>query len=88
MTPTPYVITLTCDSYEDDEPAPPAKTEPAKAEAAAQEPELQPREQYKSEDLDDFNFKTESDQHDVVDSYSAPQPTSEKPIGMKDDGYV
>ena len=87
LMPTTHQAVLISDSYEDDDPAPAAKEEPVQPEPVAEESEPLPKEEFKGEDTDDFNIQTEAD-HDFEDSYSAPQPPSERPIGMKDDGYV
>jgi hypothetical protein len=58
-----------------------------KPDPVAEEPEPPPHEEFKGDDTDGFNIKTDVD-HDIEGDYSAPLPPSERPIGMKDDGYV
>jgi hypothetical protein len=85
FSPLTYISRLTCDSY-DEEPAPAAKDEPVKTDTEIQAPEPEPTEAFKTDDTDDFTIKTEQD-HDVEREHT-PQVTNDKPIGMKDDGYV
>ena len=82
---------LTRESYADDPEPEPTKNESTKPEVAEPAPAAEPEApaNFKAEDADDFNIKTEPDQDSGVG-----HPTQngggdyEKPIGMKDDGYV
>ena len=89
-------LSLTPCSYdgEADDPAPPVKSEPVPATPELVEmPSEQQDASYKTEDTDDFKIQTEPDQgndgmHAVQNGQQSHGDEYDRPIGIKEDGYV
>jgi hypothetical protein len=85
------VSQLTCESYADDPEPETSKNESTKPEMDKPTPaaEPEPTENLKAEDTENFNIETEPDQDTGVGHATQNGGGDyDKPIGMKDDGYV